>query len=602
VRVLPGLVALGIVQGLLSALFAAGLVVAHRTHRFLNLAQAGFGLVAGSVVGVLIAQAGWSFWAAAPIGIATGAALGALAERVLFARLYQAPRLILMVASLGLAQVLGAFQTALPLAVGGVAPSYSVSVGTVVRIFPVVLSGAHLVTLVVAPIALGLLGLYLKSRAGLGAQAVGQNAERARSLGVPAPAVSTLAFAVVGAAGAVAGILAVPVLGYSLDGTPGVAVLLLALAPAAVAGFRNLGQAAAAAVLLGVAYQLLLWFGGQARIGTALLALVAGVAVALRPPAGDRVERAQRAASWPAAPPVRPWGGPRWVAPLIAVMVVGFAALWVLRLGPADAQLVATGAALALGALSLSVGWCLAGELSLAAWPAAGVSALFAGIVSRSTGPAAGAIVGLAVGASLAVLLGAVVRRHGGLAFAIVSLAASAVLADIAGLEPFTDGGPPSVTAAAAAMAAIALTAAATAAIGVLRTTRAGHRMVAARDDARRARAFGVKPSAQRLVGLALSGGLAGLAGLTYLLAVPDPAPGTFAAERALDLLAMAVVGGLGSFWGAAAGAVALVAVRTGLDGSWALLGSGAGMLVALLFAPGGLALAADRLRRAVLR
>lgn len=600
-EVLPGLIALGAVQGLLSALFAAGLVVAHRTHRFLNLAQAGFGLVAGALVGVLVAQAGWSFWAAAPAGVVFGAVLGAASERLLFARLATAPRLILMVASLGLAQVLGAIQTALPLAVGGVPPSYTVPLGLSLRIFPVVLTGAHLLTIAAVPLTLAGLAWYLRSRSGLGAQAVGQNAERARSLGVPAPMVSTTAFAVVGAAGAVAGILSVPVLGFSLDGTPGIAVLLLALAPAAVAGFRNLPLASAAAVGLGVLYQLLLWYGGQARIANGLLALVAAVAVAVRPPAGDRAERARRASSWPAAPPVRPGLAPRWVPSLVALGLVVLLAALVVRLGPGDAQLVATGAALALGALSLAAGWCLAGELSLAAWPSAGAAALLAGAVARGpAGAIGGALAGLAGGAVTLVLLGLAVRRRGGLAFAVVSLATGAVLADIAELEPFVLTESPSVSAAAAAVIALALALAGTTVIGFLRSGRAGHRLVAARDDARRARSLGIDPPSSRLVGLGLSGAIAGLAGLVYLLAVADPPPGTFAAERSLDLLAMAVVGGLGSFWGAVGGAAVLTAARTFLDGGWALLGSGVGMLAALLFAPGGLAVAADRARRAL--
>ncbi len=598
--VLPGLIALGAVQGLLSALFAAGLVVAHRTHRFLNLAQAGFGLVAGSAVGVLVAHFRWSFWAAAPVGVVLGALLAVAAERLVFARLATAPRLILMVASLGLAQILGALQTALPLAVGGVPPSYRVPLDVVVRVFPVVLTGAHILTLILAPLTLLVMSVYLRSRIGLGAQAVGQNAERARSLGVPAPFVSMVSFAVIGAAGAMAGILAVPVLGYSLDGTPGVAVLLLALAPAAVAGFRDLELAAISAVALGIGYQMLLWFGGQARIATAMLALVAAVAVALRPPAGDRAQRARNTSSWPAAPPVRPGGlTRRLVVPLVLVAFVVPAAV-ALLVGPADAQLLATGAALALGALSLAVGWCLAGELSLAAWPAAGTAALLAGVVARGPGgPVLGAAVGLVGGAAVLVLLGLAVRRRGGLTFAVVSLAAGSVLADIAALQPFVDGGPPTVSAAAAAVAALALTVAVTSAVAILRSRRAGHRLVAARDDARRARALGVDPPRSRLIGLGISGAIAGLAGLAYLLAVADPAPGTFAADRSLDLLAMSVVGGLGSFWGAVGGAALLTAARTLLDGSWALLGSGVGMLVVLLFAPGGLAVAADRLRRA---
>lgn len=591
-EVLPGLIALGVVQGMLSALFAAGLVLAHRTHRFLNLSHAGLGLVPGALVGVLVAQAGWSFWGAAPIGIVLGAALGVAAERAVFTRLANAPRLILMVGSLGLAQLLAAAQTALPLAVGGIPPTYSVPWQVRIDIFPVVLTAAHVLTLIAVPLTLGLMAMFLRSRVGLGAQAVGQNSERARSLGVSAGVVSATAFAVVGAAAAVAGILAVPVLGYSLEGSPGVAVLLLALAPAAVAGFRHLWLAAVAAVVLGVVYQLVLWYGGEASNGTLLLAGVAAVAVALRPPAGDRRERAARMSSWPAAPPIRPSATRRSSAVVLAAAVLVVALTVVTRLGPSDAQLVATGAALALGALSLAIGWCLAGELSLITWPAAGVAAIAA--IWTGGGIWLAAPLAAAAGAVVLTVLGLLVRRRGGLAFAVVSLAAGAGLAEVARRATISSVRL-ELAPRTAAVVALLVGFGATAAFSFLRGTATGHRLVAARDDARRARALGIAPSSARLVGLGLSGAVAGIAGLVYVLAVSNPAPGAFGADRSLDLLAMAVVGGLGSFWGAAAGAAALVAARVLLDGGWAVLGSGIGMLAAVLFFPGGLAAAAAR-------
>ena len=590
-EVIPGLIALGAVQGMLSALFAGGLVLAHRTHRFLNLSHAGLGLVPGALVGVLVAQAGWSFWGAAPVGIVLGALLGVVAERAVFARLARAPRLILMVASLGLAQLFAAVQTALPLAVGGIPPTYAVPWSVRIDIFPVVLTSAHVLTLIVVPATLALMGVFLRSRVGLGAQAVGQNSERARSLGVPAGAVSAAAFAVVGAAAAVAGILAVPVLGFSLEGSPGVAVLLLALAPAAVAGFRDLWLAVISAVVLGVVYQLVLWYGGEASNGTLMLAAVAAVAVSLRPPSGDRRERAARASSWPAAPPIRPRAGGAWVGIAVPVTLLAIAGLALTRLDPSEAQLVATGAALALGALSLAIGWCFAGELSLATWPAAGL----AGLATALAGNLWFAIpLAIATGTAVLLTLGALVRRRGGLAFAVVSLAVGAGLADVVRR---TGGRVPQVDIAprASALIAVGLCFACTLVFTFLRRRPVGHRLVAARDDARRARALGIAPTRARLAGLALSGAVAGLAGLAYVLAVSQPAPGAFAADRSLDLLAMAVAGGLGSFWGAAAGAAAFVAARVVLDGGWAVLGSGIGMLAAVLFFPGGLAAAGDR-------
>ncbi|MEX2658353.1 MAG: ATP-binding cassette domain-containing protein [Acidimicrobiales bacterium] len=114
---------------------------------------------------------------------------------------------------------------------------------------------------------------------------------------------------------------------------------------------------------------------------------------------------------------------------------------------------------------------------------------------------------------------------------------------------------------------------------------------VAARDEARRARGLGVDTSRALAIGMAVSGGLAGLAGVLYLAAVPaGVAPGAFDPSRSLDVVAFAVVGGLGSAIGAGSGAALLVVAGVLLPPPWGTVATGAGVLWVVLFAPGGLA------------
>jgi hypothetical protein len=64
----------------------------------------------------------------------------------------------------------------------------------------------------------------------------------------------------------------------------------------------------------------------------------------------------------------------------------------------------------------------------------------------------------------------------------------------------------------------------------------------------------------------------------------------------------MVVIGGLGSLPGAILGAVYVRSVEFFIGGGWALLASGAGILVILLVLPGGLGAGMYRIRDEILR
>jgi branched-chain amino acid transport system permease protein len=90
--------------------------------------------------------------------------------------------------------------------------------------------------------------------------------------------------------------------------------------------------------------------------------------------------------------------------------------------------------------------------------------------------------------------------------------------------------------------------------------SRYGRMLRATREDAAAARAVGVSVYRERLVAFALSGALAGLAGGLYVHLLPVNTESAY-----LDLtfitLAMLVIGGATSLWGAVVGAVAVSAV-----------------------------------------
>src|SRR5689334_12758429 len=90
--------------------------------------------------------------------------------------------------------------------------------------------------------------------------------------------------------------------------------------------------------------------------------------------------------------------------------------------------------------------------------------------------------------------------------------------------------------------------------------SRYGRMLRATREDAAAARAVGVSVYGQRLVAFVLSGGLAGLAGALYVHLLPVTTESVY-----LDLtfitLAMLVIGGATSLWGAVVGALAISAL-----------------------------------------
>jgi branched-chain amino acid transport system permease protein len=134
--------------------------------------------------------------------------------------------------------------------------------------------------------------------------------------------------------------------------------------------------------------------------------------------------------------------------------------------------------------------------------------------------------------------------------------------------------------------------------------SRYGRLLRATREDAAAAAAAGVSMYRQRLVAFALSGAIAGFAGGLYVHFLPLNTEGLY-----LDLtfitLAMLVIGGATSLWGAVVGALAVSALDSflaeaengvkilggtlDLPSGTRVIAEGALMALVLIFRPGGL-------------
>lgn len=102
--------------------------------------------------------------------------------------------------------------------------------------------------------------------------------------------------------------------------------------------------------------------------------------------------------------------------------------------------------------------------------------------------------------------------------------------------------------------------------------SRYGRQLRATRDDPHAARAVGISVYRQRLIAFTLSGALSGFAGGLYVHYVPINVDAVFL-EMTFITLAMLVIGGMSSLWGAVVGALAV----SGLDSLLAEMENGLG-------------------------
>ena len=120
------------------------------------------------------------------------------------------------------------------------------------------------------------------------------------------------------------------------------------------------------------------------------------------------------------------------------------------------------------------------------------------------------------------------------------------------------------------------------------------------RDGDLAAAASGIEIHSYRLMAFLLAGLVAGLAGVLYAHNARYVSPDTFGLGVMFLLLAMVIIGGQDSIWGAVVGAVLLIGARNLLTGipTYQQIAYGGLIVATVVFAPRGLAGAASDLRR----
>ena len=170
----------GVVLGMLTALLAVGLALVYRANRVINFAQADLGSAPVALAVGLIVFWGWSYWLGLGIGLVGSLVLGAVVEVALVRRFRNASRLVLTVATIGIATLLVVLAIITPRLWGRNAASERIAApfDWTFEIGSVVLSANDLIAAIVAPLAMVAVAAVPRRHAHRARRAGGRRARR----------------------------------------------------------------------------------------------------------------------------------------------------------------------------------------------------------------------------------------------------------------------------------------------------------------------------------------------------------------------------------------------------------------------------------------
>ena len=601
----------GLVLGALNGLLAMGLVLVYRTNRIINFAQGALGAFAATLAGWLVQRFGWPFYAAVFVGLVAAVASSAFVEWSVIRRFAKAPRLILTVATIGIAQILGAIELIIAALNDNATfkSSFRTPISAGFEFGAVRFTGDHLLVLVVTPLVVGGLAWFLRGTGyGLAARAAAEDSDRARLLGVRVKRVSLIVWSIAGFLSAVTAILQAPITGFQFGVLSGFSLLLRALAAAVIGRMENLPVTFGAAVLLTMAQQVLFFTTGRSGPDAGLLLLVVIVALVLQRRRIGRLE--ESTSTWQAVQEVRPAPAELRDLPEVRALRWGGSALLLVVLTAIPFVLPASRTSLvsvimlyAIVGVSLVIltGW--AGNVSLGQWAIVGLGALLGQRLATWPDPLDFFLIlllcGLA-GAVVAVVIGLPALRIRGLFLGVTTLAfalaAGSWFFSFAIFESTSAIRRPvmwtiwDVTAEKdfyfICLGALLL---ALVAGRNLRNARFARVLIAMRDNERAAKSLGVSAVRTKLVAFAASGFMASVAGALYAYHQQQLRADRFPAELSLLIFSMVVIGGMGSLSGAILGAIYVRGTQYFLPAQFQLAVTGFGLLLLLWLFPGGL-------------
>ena len=105
---------IGLVRGLIIALIAMGIVLVYRSSRVINFAVGDLGVPSAALMAVMVTKHHWPYWPALLAALAIGTLAGTVIELAVIRRLFHAPRVIVLVATIGVAELAQAVDARVP--------------------------------------------------------------------------------------------------------------------------------------------------------------------------------------------------------------------------------------------------------------------------------------------------------------------------------------------------------------------------------------------------------------------------------------------------------------------------------------------------------
>ncbi len=616
---------IGLVTGLAYAALAAGFVLVYRSTGVLNFAHAETGALCVGLFLYLLVEVNLNWWLAYVICIGVGAFIGLCTELIIVRRLFHSPRLVLLIATIGVAQLLTAIKINLP-SVSSPGPiplpfSRVFEPSSNLRILP-----REYVVLIVVPVLILALAWFLaRTRFGLAVRATASNGDTARVYGTSPKTTSTIVWSIGGALAAATAILFAP---YTISNAAaagatalGAPLLLRAVTVGLIARMQSLPMVLVGGLSVGVVEQLVASNSSRRTVDIYLFIAVLVVVLFVK-------RSSTEDASWSLSPHLRPIPHRLkkvfWVKHFNFIgfgLLFGFFAVFGLLVDSNSRLFTWTGIiiiAIVGVSLSLLTGW--AGQLSLGQFAFVGLGAMT--MVTFTQGNelpfinyaftmswGLSLIWSVIVGVIAALIIGIPALRVKGLFLAVATLAFAVAAANwILLRDVFTGGsattrpvpkpviGPVDFGESRKAYFFFCLACLVLVSILVsrIRRTGIGRTLIAVRENEQAAAAATVNPARAKLTAFALSGGIAAFAGALYITLQSAVQPASvFGPEQSIRIVAIAIIGGLGSVAGPVLGALWVV----GFPSFWGssppdlvvLLTSSIGLLLLLMYFPGGI-------------
>ncbi len=529
-----------------------------------------------------------------------------------------------MVATIGLSYVLLALTTLPFIAPHNLSQPVPVPFDLSFSLGPFIVTSTEVLTLIVAPIVTIALVLAVRFTSwGLAMRAMSENADSARLSGVWIRRTSTITWTVAGALSAFTAILNAPNQTSALTQALSPDLLLFALVAALIGAMINLTVAFIAGVGVGLFVEILEWnVPSTAKQQLILFVLVMAVLL-IRVGALRKGARTGDRSTWSHGAVTTLRAGSDALRRRVSTSGIWFcvtvAVLLPLVLSVGNDVLFSQICIYAVVALSLTMltGW--AGQVSLGQFGLVAVGVLVAVHLGNSLPLIVVMLYGGAITAAVAIVVGLPALRMPGLFLAVTTLAfaifmQNAVLATpcftVPGIDKTLCTGLPNpaytfvnrpsffgISLASQRSFAWFSLAVLLVSIFILRVWRdrgVARRLVAVRDNELTAAAMGIPILRTKLLAFALSGFIAGYAGVCFAYATQsiNNTDITFDPTTSFVIISMVVIGGLGSIPGAILGALYLEGLPAifGSNQTIQFITSGLGLLLFILYLPGGLA------------